>query len=368
MSIIWKHLAALLGVAIPCAGACGVSRMASAPTVSAPPAHVERPAPVEAPSSAHVPGARVLWRFHAGSTIHSAPVLDAEGTVYVGTGDGLLEAVDTSGALAWTYTLGGPVVESPVIDQEGHVIVATTSAELYSFTASGRLSWQVRTPARIGTGLSISAAWGLLFGGADGALWAYSSHASPLFHVPLGGELRGAPAPSGHRIWVGTGDGLVLLEGAARRGRVALGAAVECLSAALPDGSAVAVAGGALSVVGTDGTIRFVRRDVAWATTDGKEVIAVGPHGGLLRLDEHGSVLASLSVPIRPSAPPAVGPSGAIHISGESGNMATVLVTGSIEVVRVASSGLHRPLVDPVRHRVIVAAGEGTLAALPEPG
>lgn len=288
--------------------------------------------------------------------------------MYVGTGDGLLEAVTADGSLAWSYTLEGPVAESPVLDSEGHVIVATMAERLYAFTHAGVLSWQVRTPTRVATGLSVSPAWGILFGGSDGALWAYSSHATPSFHVPLSVALHGAPAPSGHRIWVGTQDGLVLLEGATKRGKIALGGAVECLSAALSDGSAVAVAGGALSVIAPDGTVRFRRPDVAWATSRGRGVIAVEPHGRLLRLDADGAVLESWLLPVRPSAPPVVDDSGRIYVSGQSGNLAIAMATGTADLVRVASSALHRPIVDTAHHRVIVAAGEGTLTALPDPG
>lgn len=312
--------------------------------------------------------ASIEWRFHTGSTIHAAPVLGPDGTVYVGTGDGLLEAVTADGALAWSYTLEGSVAQSPVLDAEGHVVVATMAERLYAFSRSGVLSWQVRTPTRATTGLSVSSAWGILFGGFDGALWAYSSHATPAFHVPLGTALRGAPAPSGHRIWVGTEEGLVLLDGAVRREKIALGAPVECVCGVLADGSAVAVAGEALSVIAPDGTIRFRRPDVAWATSDARGVIAVEPHGRLLRFGADGTALESWSTPVRPSAPPAVGASGRIYVAGQSGNLAIIVATGKIELVRVASSALHRPLVDTVHHRVIVAAGEGTVTTLPDAG
>lgn len=355
---------ALLGLAI---GSCAAPA-ASAEGRLARAASEQRPVRSKVIRPDRVSVLSAVWRFHTGSTVHAAPALGPDGTVYVGTGDGLLEAVTADGALAWSYTLEGSVAQSPVLDAEGHVIIATMAERLYAFSRSGGLSWQVRTPTRVVTGLSVSPAWGILFGGLDGALWAYSSHATPAFHVPIGTAIRGAPAPSGHRIWVGTQEGLVLLDGAVKRGKIGLDAPVESLCAALADGSAVVISGETLSVIAPDGTVRFRRPDVAWATTDARGVIAVEPHGRLLRLGADGTVLESWAMPVRPSAPPAVGASGRIYVSGQSGNVAITVATGKVDVIRVASSALHRPVVDPLHHRVIIAAGEGTITALPDAG
>lgn len=308
----------------------------------------------------------LLWQFHVGSTLAAPPVVAPTGTTYVGTSDGTLQAITEAGTLAWSYSLEGSVAASPILDAAGRVIVATLAQRLYAFSPSGSLSYEARTPTRIVTGLVFSPRWGLLFGGQDGSVWAYGPRATPLFHVPLGAEIGATPVPIGARTWVATSDGLVLLDGAARRKVVPLEAKVESLSGALPDGSIGVIAGNALLLVGMDGTVRWRRPGVSHATTLGAEVFAIGS-GTLLRLSSSGIVLSSAPLGTKPSARPVVAPDGSVYVSGEEGVLTIVPSGGATRSIPLGSSSLHGAVPSPSGHLVIVAAGDGTLSAVAGP-
>jgi outer membrane protein assembly factor BamB len=58
--------------------------------------------------------AKPLWEVHLGAQLNSSPAL-AGGTVYVGSDDGHLYAVDLAGgAVRWKHRTGGPILSSPL--------------------------------------------------------------------------------------------------------------------------------------------------------------------------------------------------------------------------------------------------------------
>jgi hypothetical protein len=205
----------------------------------------------------------------------------------------------------------------------------------------------------------------VLFGASDGSLWAYSFHATALFHVPLAGDLRAPPRPLGQKTWVGVGDDLVLVDGASRRTRVRLGATIEHLAEPLPSGAAVVIAGGELSVLTTRGDVAFRRSGVSWAETVGAEIVAVEPRGRVVWVSADGSERGVAESGVRPTEPPLTLPSGLVCVPGEAGNLALVAPGGAVTRVAVAKSALHSPVHDVARKRLVVASGDGTLASLP---
>jgi outer membrane protein assembly factor BamB len=57
----------------------------------------------------------------------------ADGTVYVGSSDGNLYALDgLTGHLRWKFSAGAPINSSPAIGSDGTVYVAADSGLLYA--------------------------------------------------------------------------------------------------------------------------------------------------------------------------------------------------------------------------------------------
>ena len=79
------------------------------------------------------------WAVAVGTAVHSAPALavDATGeTLVFGADDGMLYAV-RDGQLLWTVPLGGSVgTSSPSIAADGTIFIGTSDGVLYSVNAS----------------------------------------------------------------------------------------------------------------------------------------------------------------------------------------------------------------------------------------
>ena len=70
---------------------------------------------------------RKLWEFETGSAIESSPAIGANGTVYVGSDDGWLYAVNGStGTKIWEFETGGWINSSPAIGANGTILDRVT--------------------------------------------------------------------------------------------------------------------------------------------------------------------------------------------------------------------------------------------------
>jgi outer membrane protein assembly factor BamB len=87
----------------------------------------------------------VKWRFATKGRIISSPLV-VGGTVYVGSGDGNLYAVNASdGSKAWAFETRGPVTSSPAY-ADGIVYVASLDGSVYAVDArSGARRWRFST-------------------------------------------------------------------------------------------------------------------------------------------------------------------------------------------------------------------------------
>ena len=106
----------------------------------------------KAPKKATVqsPGT-VLWEFEMGvlGGVTSSPAIDSSGTVYVGSDDHKLYAINgKSGVKLWEFETGDKVFSSPAIGPDGTVYVGSWVNKLYAIrTASQGLAkspWPMR--------------------------------------------------------------------------------------------------------------------------------------------------------------------------------------------------------------------------------
>ena len=88
---------------------------------------------------------RIKWKFHTDGEVISSPAV-ADGTVFVGSTDGNLYAVDLeSGTQKWKLFTGVRVTSSPAVEN-GVVYFGSYSGRFYAVdAASGKLKWKFQT-------------------------------------------------------------------------------------------------------------------------------------------------------------------------------------------------------------------------------
>ena len=88
-----------------------------------------------------------IWVFETGGWVNSSPAIGSDGTVYVGSWDNKLYAINgKSGVKLWEFETGGDVHSSPAIGSDGTVYVGSYDKKLYALSGkSGVKLWEFET-------------------------------------------------------------------------------------------------------------------------------------------------------------------------------------------------------------------------------
>ncbi|MEF8836175.1 MAG: PQQ-binding-like beta-propeller repeat protein, partial [Candidatus Thermoplasmatota archaeon] len=70
--------------------------------------------------TSHVDGTEE-WNFTTGNSVYSSPAIDSDGTIYVGSYDNNLYALNPDGTEKWSFSTGGSVYSSPAIGSDGTI-------------------------------------------------------------------------------------------------------------------------------------------------------------------------------------------------------------------------------------------------------
>lgn len=85
------------------------------------------------------------WEFKTGKGIFSSPVVDSEGTVYVGSADHFFYAIDKTGKLKWKFPTGEIIDSSALLDNKGRVYFGSGDGHVYCLKRSnGEKLWDFK--------------------------------------------------------------------------------------------------------------------------------------------------------------------------------------------------------------------------------
>ncbi|MBI5872106.1 PQQ-like beta-propeller repeat protein, partial [archaeon] len=181
-------------------------------------------------NTSHVNGT-VKWTFEAGGAIESSPAIGADGTIYVGSHDNKLYAINPDGTVKWQFIVGDPeylkewdnwkgILSTPAIGSDGTIYFTSISDFLFAINPDGTEKWRFSiamtsdswsSPA-IGPDATIYIGSARKYSeGAKadieigGKLYAIKSDGTEKWNFPLGSDVNSNPAidPDG-TIYVGS--------------------------------------------------------------------------------------------------------------------------------------------------------------------
>jgi outer membrane protein assembly factor BamB len=175
------------------------------------------------------------WNFATLGAVRSSPAIGADGTIYVGSNDGNVYAINPDGTpkgLSWPIATGGPVISSPAIEDNGTpadisddtIYVGSNDGHLYAINTDGTQKWRFPAAGSVGdieSSPAIAADGTIYVGSNDGNVYAINPadrSAGQPFPQPsewafaAGGHVRSSPAVDqtggthDGTIYVGSGD------------------------------------------------------------------------------------------------------------------------------------------------------------------
>ena len=156
------------------------------------------------------------WRFATNYPVSSSPVIGATGTIFVGSEDDYLYAINPNGQLAWSFATGGPIWPSPAINVDGTVYVGSWDNKLYAVNSDGTQKWAFTTGSIIDSSPLIGADGTIFIGSADWNLYAVNPDGSQQWAFPEAAAINSSPAfgtdyigTGMYTLYVGSEDGMV---------------------------------------------------------------------------------------------------------------------------------------------------------------
>ena len=231
------------------------------------------------------PDGTLKWRYETGDFTNSVPAIGGDGTIYMGCSS-YIYAIKPDGTLKWRYETGLRVDTSPAIGEDGTIYAGSRDSYVYALNPDGGLKWRYKTDA---PGLASSPAIG-----EDGTIYAGSALLDNSIH---------AINPDGTPKWSYlTGNFVGASPAIGADGTIYVGGADHYIYALNPDGSLKwrYVTGNRVysgAAIGADGTI--------YVGSDDYYLYAFNPNGSLKWRYETGNMVQSH---------PAIGADGTIYV------------------------------------------------------
>jgi TonB family protein len=120
------------------------------------------------------------WEFETGGAVESSPAIGSDGTVYVGSIDEKLYAINgKSGVKLWEFRTGGAVESSPAIGNDGTVYVGSNDNKIYALDGeTGTKQWEFETGGAVEASPAIGADGTVYVGSDDGKVYALATSSS----------------------------------------------------------------------------------------------------------------------------------------------------------------------------------------------
>ena len=139
------------------------------------------------------------WTFATGDSIYCSPIIGADGTVYIGSEDNNLYAVNPNGTQkwSWTDTAGGTnpsLVSSPAIGSDGTIYLGSDDRRLYAINSAGVEQWSFLTGGSVQSSPAIGSDGTIYVGSFDNYLYAINPDGTEKWKFLTGNKINSSPA------------------------------------------------------------------------------------------------------------------------------------------------------------------------------
>jgi outer membrane protein assembly factor BamB len=146
---------------------------------------------------AQTPGQQ-FWAFETEGAIISSPAIGTDGTIYIGSHNGYLHALNPDGTEKWAFDTDGYAF-TPVLGNSGTIYVVSNLFEMLAINPNGTMKWIYEAPFNggyINFVFALDMDETIYFGTSEGKLHKLDSLGNELWKVQLGESNTGANYPT----------------------------------------------------------------------------------------------------------------------------------------------------------------------------
>jgi outer membrane protein assembly factor BamB len=262
------------------------------------------------------------WQFKTGSEIKSSPAIGGDGTIYFGCRDRKFYAVSPKGKKKWEFATGAWVDSSPALGRDGTIYFGSWDKHFYALNPDGTLKWQFETGGEIVSSPAVGADENIYFGSHDKKFYSLAPDGRKRWEYATGGQIISSPALNGDGVVYFTSlDGFcyALNEDGSLRWRLKTGGATESSPVIGADGMIYLGVNSFLWVITPEGTKRGERNfylfDPIYASptvVEDNVVYVLFDNSGLVALDADQHTVWSFSLSGHSRASPGIGADGSL--------------------------------------------------------
>lgn len=204
------------------------------------------------------------WSVNAGTRLYASPVLGLDGEVLIGDLRGRFRSIDPEdGKIRWTVSNLGSIRATAAVSDDGIVFVGTEGGQLVALDSrdSGKEKFRQTARAGIVAAPAIAVNGDVYWSALDGELRRMTSRGDIIWSRALDGSIRSSPSIGADgTVYVGAGASILALVGESGtvKWRVGAGADVGTTPVIGPDGTVYAGAeNGKLFAVSPAGAVRW---------------------------------------------------------------------------------------------------------------
>jgi outer membrane protein assembly factor BamB len=316
------------------------------------------------------------WSYTTGFDVISSPAICADGTIYMGSRNDKLYAINPDGSLKWSYQTAGDVSSSPAVGADGTVYAGSQDNNLYAINPDGSLKWSYQTAGDVDSSPVIGADGTVYVGSSDNKLYALNPDGSLRwsYNTSGGGSFKSSPAIGADgTVYVGLGISLYAInpDGSKKWSYITEGLGLIFSSPAVgADGTVyVGCYDGSLYAVYPDGSFKW-----SYETLDSVEsspaiaadgTVYVGSKDdNLYALNPDGSLKWSYPAGGDVDSSPAIGADGTVYVGSDDNNLYAVKPNGSLKWLYATVGDIYSSPAVGADGTVYVGSGDWKLYAI----
>ena len=151
-----------------------------------------------------------IWRFKTGrfGWINGGSIIGNDGTIYFGSGDNKLYALNPDGTEKWNYSINFELETTPAIGDDGTIYLPDSYVHFYAINPNGTIKWKFNMNDDCFGAPIIGDDGRIYFGTEEGKLFSLNPDGSEYWHFTTSADIVSSPAIADDgTIYIGSYNG-----------------------------------------------------------------------------------------------------------------------------------------------------------------